>query len=99
MNYFTSKCILLNLDKDYCDLNKLNEHMKARIKTLEQNPVEAEAIKIVIYENGQKNIRTEVTYGTHKYVIDHVKNNDLEKSLAVIQTIIENEYKLKETEF
>ena len=28
-----------------------------------------------------------------------MKNNDLEKSLSVIQTIIENEYKLKETEF
>ena len=28
-----------------------------------------------------------------------IKNNDLEKSVQVIQTIIENEYKLKETEF
>ena len=28
-----------------------------------------------------------------------MKNNDLEKSLAIIQTIIEKEYKLKETEF
>ena len=28
-----------------------------------------------------------------------MKNNDLEKSLAVIQTIIEKEYNLKETEF
>lgn len=28
-----------------------------------------------------------------------IKNNDLEKTVNVIQTIIENEYKLKETEF
>ena len=28
-----------------------------------------------------------------------IKNNNLEKSVQVIQTIIENEYKLKETEF
>ncbi|MBP3255892.1 MAG: AAA family ATPase [Clostridia bacterium] len=33
---------------------------------------------------------------TYDYIM---KNNDLEKSLAVIQTIIEKEYKLKETEF
>ena len=34
--------------------------------------------------------------GMYDYVI---KNNDLEKTVQVIQTIIENEYKLKETEF
>ena len=34
--------------------------------------------------------------GMYDYVM---KNNDLEKSLSVIQTIIENEYNLKETEF
>lgn len=34
--------------------------------------------------------------GMYDYVM---RNNDLEKSLSVIQTIIENEYKLKETEF
>lgn len=34
--------------------------------------------------------------GMYDYVI---KNNNLEKSVQVIQTIIENEYKLKETEF
>ena len=28
-----------------------------------------------------------------------IKNNNLEKSVQIIQTIIENEYKLKETEF
>ena len=96
MNYFTSKCILLNLDKEYCDLNKLNEHMKARINTLEQNPSEAEAIKIVIYENGQKNVRTEVIYGTHKYVIDHIKNNDLEKTIVTIDDTIVKVQKEKE---
>ena len=34
--------------------------------------------------------------GNYDYVM---KNNDLEKTLKVIQTIIENEYNLKETEF
>ena len=34
--------------------------------------------------------------GMYDYVI---KNNNLEKSVQIIQTIIENEYKLKETEF
>ena len=34
--------------------------------------------------------------GMYDYVI---KNNNLEKSVQIIQSIIENEYKLKETEF
>jgi len=34
--------------------------------------------------------------GMYDYVI---KNNDLEKSVQVIETIIENEYKFRETEF
>ena len=34
--------------------------------------------------------------GMYDYVI---KNNDLEKTIKIIQTIIENEYKMKETEF
>lgn len=88
MNYFTSKCILLNLDKEYCDLNKLNEHMKARINTLEQNPSLAEEIKIVIYENGQKNIRTEVHVGEHKYIIDHIKEQDKEKTIVTVDYTI-----------
>ena len=87
MNYFTSKCILLNLDKEYCDLNKLNEHMKARIATLEANSSEAGEIKMVIYENGQRNIRTELNINNHKYAIDHVKDQDNELSAVEIDDV------------
>ena len=67
------------------------EVLEARLKNRVDRPSDEE-IEMRLSRFGYE----ESKIGMYDYVM---KNNDLEKSLKIIQTIIENEYKLKETEF
>lgn len=84
MDYLTSKCILLNLNEEYTNINSLNEIMKKRIEELKANNSKANPINIVVYEHKQKNIRTEITYGNSKIIINHLKNDNTEMASVKI---------------
>lgn len=78
MDYLTSKCILLNMNEEYTNINSLNEIMKKRIEALKTDNNQAKPINMVVYEYKQKNIRTEITYGDDKIIINHLKNGEIE---------------------
>ena len=78
MDYVTSKCVLLNFNEEFTNINSLNKLMKDRISELKADSSKAEELNIVVYEYKQKNIRTEVKYGDTKITINHLKENDIE---------------------
>ncbi len=78
MDYLTSKCVLLNLNEEYTNINSLNELMKNKIEELKKDNNNAKPINMVVYEYKQKNIRTEITYGDTKVIINHFKNENME---------------------
>lgn len=80
MDYITSKCVLLNLNEEYTNINSLNELMKNKIEELKKDNSKAKPINMVVYEYKQKNIRTEITYGDIKIIINHLKNEVMEMS-------------------
>ncbi len=80
MDYITSKAKLLNADEEYTNINSLKDIMNKRIKALSKNKNEAEELKITVYENKQKNIRTEVDYGNNSIAITHLKEDEGEFS-------------------
>ena len=79
MNFLTSKMKLLNINEDYNEINTLNKIIKKRITKLKEEPEKAEEIKIVVYENKIKNIRTEIKFGINTLIIDHVETSDYNK--------------------
>ena len=81
MDYLTSKCVLLNLNEEYTNINSLNELMKNKIEELKKDNNNAKPINMVVYEYKQKNIRTEITYGDTKVIINHFKNENMEMKL------------------
>ena len=80
MDYITSKCVLLNLNEEYTNINSLNELMKNKIEELKKDSSKAKPINMVVYEYKQKNIRNEITYGETKIIINHLKNENVEMS-------------------
>ena len=65
--------------------------LEARLRNRDDKPSDEEIkLRLSRFDYEESKI------GMYDYVM---KNNDLEKSLDIIKTIIENEYKLKETEF
>ncbi len=90
INYFSSKAKLMNMEEDYTDVNKLNTYLQKVISDLRKDPSKAKELKIVVYENGMKNIRTDISFGETKIVIDHLKKDDIETSIFKL-----NEYSFK----
>ena len=72
MDYLTSKFKYFNLEDKYTSINSLNNEMQQRIEDLKKNPNMAGKLEIVVYEYKQKNIRTEITLGDDKIVIDNL---------------------------
>ena len=77
MDYFASKAKLLNLDEEYTTINSLNNLIKKRVNDLKSNPQLAGKLEITVYENKQKNVRTEIKSGENTILIEHVdEGND-----------------------
>lgn len=87
MNFITSKCRLINLNKDYTDINTLNSKMKERIELLKNDPSKAGELSITVYENWQKNIQTKIEFNGKIITINHIENDD--DNYAIVK--IENE--------
>ena len=81
MNFITSKFKLLNIDENYNDINLLSNIIKKRIKKLKQPEEDIGNMKVTVYENKLKNIRTEIKIGDNVLRIDHVENSEYEKSI------------------
>lgn len=101
MDYVTSKMALLNFDKQYTDINSLNEIIKAKIGELSQAPANAKDLKIVVSTYKQKNIQTEITFGDINIKINNIENDEAGKVsiLSVNDTSLKiakknNSYKL-----
>ena len=90
INYFASKAKLMGMDAEYTDVNRLNDYFKKVISDLRKDSSKAKELKIVVYENAMKNIRTDISFGENKIVIDHIKKDDKETSVFKL-----NEYSLK----
>ncbi len=90
INYFASKAKLLGMEEEYTDINKLNEYFQKEINSLHADPSKAKELKIVVYENRMKNIRTDISFGDSKIIIDHINKDDVETSIFKI-----NEYSFK----
>ena len=90
INYFSSKAKLMNMEEDYTDVNKLNAYLQKVISDLRKDSSKAKEFKVIVYENGMKNIRTDITFGETKIVIDHLKKDDVETSIFKL-----NEYSFK----
>ena len=90
INYFSSKAKLMNMEEDYTDVNKLNAYLQKVISDLRKDSSKAKEFKVIVYENGMKNIRTDITFGETKIVIDHLKKDDIETSIFKL-----NEYSFK----
>ena len=83
MDYFASKAKLLNLDEEYTTINSLNNLIKKRVNDLKSNPQLAGKLEITVYENKQKNVRTEIKSGENTILIEHVdEGNDEYSSLT-----------------
>lgn len=83
MDYFASKAKLLNLDEEYTTINSLNNLIKKRVDDLKSNPQLAGKLEITVYENKQKNVRTEIKSGENTILIEHVdEGNDEYSSLT-----------------
>lgn len=83
MDYFASKAKLLNLDEEYTTINSLNNLIKKRVNDLKSNPQFAGKLEITVYENKQKNVRTEIKSGENTILIEHVdEGNDEYSSLT-----------------
>ena len=80
MDYFASKAKLLNLDEEYTTINSLNNLIKKRVNDLKSNPQLAGKLEITVYENKQKNVRTEIKSGENTILIEHVDEGDDEYS-------------------
>ena len=80
MDYFASKAKLLNLDEEYTTINSLNNLIKNRVNDLKSNPQFAGKLEITVYENKQKNVRTEIKSGENTILIEHVDEDDDEYS-------------------
>lgn len=89
MNFITSKCVLLNLNTDFTDINTLNSKMKERIEALKSNPELAGDFSITVYEYRQNNIQTKIQMGNKTITISQI-NND-EDNFVVIKVEEENE--------
>lgn len=81
INYFASKAKLMGMDTEYTDVNSLNEYFQKVISDLRKNPSKAKELKVVVYENSMKNIRTDISFGDNKIVIDHINKDDKETSV------------------
>ncbi len=90
INYFASKAKLMGMDAEYTDVNRLNDYFQKVISDLRKDSSKAKELKIVVYENAMKNIRTDISFGDNKIVIDHIKKDDKETSVFKL-----NEYSLK----
>ena len=75
MNFITSKCKLINLNKDFTDINTLNSKMKERIELLKKDPSIAGNFSITVYENKQKNIQTKIELEGKIITINYIKND------------------------
>lgn len=98
MEFLSTKLRFLNLNENYTDINKLNQELKNISKEYEKNPEVFGGIEIKVSEEKQKNIQTEMTIGTHKIVLNHLKSNQEEKSIirinnSEIRLIKANDYK------
>lgn len=74
MNFLTSKCMLLNFNSDYTDINTLNSMMKQRIEDLQNNPNLAGEFSITVYEYRQKNIQTKIQIENKTIIISNIDN-------------------------
>lgn len=83
MDYFASKAKLLNLDEEYTTINSLNNLIKKRVNDLKSNPQFAGKLEITVYENKQKNVRTEIKSGENTILIEHVDEDDDEYSSLI----------------
>ena len=90
INYFASKAKLMGMDAEYTDVNSLNEYFQKVISDLRKDPSKAKELKVVVYENSMKNIRTDISFGDNKIVIDHINKDDKETSVFKL-----NEFSLK----
>ena len=81
INYFASKAKLMGMDTEYTDVNSLNEYFQKVISDLRKDPSKAKELKVVVYENSMKNIRTDISFGNNKIVIDHINKDDKETSV------------------
>lgn len=81
INYFASKAKLMGMDTEYTDVNSLNEYFQKVISDLRKDPSKAKELKVVVYENSMKNIRTDISFGDNKIVIDHINKDDKETSV------------------
>lgn len=90
INYFSSKAKLMNMEEDFTDVNKLNTYLQKVISDLRKDPSKAKEFKVIVYENGMKNIRTDISFGETKIIIDHLKKDDVETSIFKL-----NEYSFK----
>ena len=81
INYFASKAKLMGMDEQYTDVNKLNDYFQKVISDLRKDPSKAKELKVVVYENSMKNIRTDISFGETKIVIDHIRKDDKETSV------------------
>ena len=77
MDFVTSKMALLNFQKEYTDINTLNDKIKAKISGLNQEPANAKDFKIVVSTYKQQNIQTEIYFGDLSIIINHVVTDDL----------------------
>jgi hypothetical protein len=81
INYFASKAKLMGMDAKYTEVNSLNEYFQKVISDLRKDPSKAKELKVVVYENSMKNIRTDISFGDVKIIIDHIKKDDKETSV------------------
>ena len=71
----------MGMDAEYTDVNSLNEYFQKVISDLRKDPSKAKELKVVVYENSMKNIRTDISFGDNKIVIDHINKDDKETSV------------------
>ena len=86
MDYMASKFKLLNFEDEYTNINSLNNLMKKKIEELTKNPELAGSLTVTIYENKQRNIRTEIENNDNKIVIDHLEEDKSEMASVKINS-------------
>lgn len=79
LDCLASRFSLLGFEEKYTTVNRLNETIQERIKSIKSKPSSVKDLKIKVYENKMKNIKTEIQSANNKLVIEHVTKDGFEK--------------------